>query len=482
MRHARIAIAVGLLACAANAVNAATSNEEAARAAELYRAGDLARAVEAFDSAAGIAFREGAKGRALDLALAAAETQRTRGELLDASERFRRAALVSPNDPRAAEAHHTACALAAEALRKGPAADAQLAAYDVLLTEHAAGWPDAPTAADAAWRRVELLAPRGRWDELLARVRPIAQRDPRRPRADALRVQACDAIARAAREQGDAAIERVARDVSDALLPMIVGKSNTWPRSWSDTQRAAAAALADAHLARGAAGAEYAAPLLRVALQGAPPPEAAWRDRAAAQLAVALAATRKHDEAAECFATLGVTDTQAREKLAAALGKRLSAAPPRLWPDEAPRLARALRAAASGARPGTPVSAAETRDQAAALTSLGRADEALALLRARVERDPRDAQAAIDYARLLSDSPEAKDVQAALAVWTNIEARSARGDEPWREARLARLRLLRRLDRDEQFRRLLAVTRLLAQPEGDFAEQLDRVASEDVPR
>jgi tetratricopeptide (TPR) repeat protein len=473
-RAAFVLLAAGC--CATRAALAVTSDDEAERAAAAFRAGDLPAAVAAFDRAAGLAFRDGAKGRALDLALAAAETQRKRGELSDAANRFQRAALVSPNDPRAAEAHHTACLLAAEAIERGGANAAALNALDALLAEHAAGWPDAPTAPDAAWRRVELLAPRGRWDELLARVRSVEAGDPRRPRAEALRVEACAAIARAARAAGDGAIEQAARDVSDALLPMIVGAQNQWPATWTDTHRLACSALADAHLARGAGGADYVAPLLRVALRGEPPPTVEWRTRAAAQLAWALVATGKRDEAAAWLESLGVEDPAARTQLAATLAGRAETVPPARWPEEPPRLVAAL-AAVAPATPGA-APAANTTDRAAALARLGRPTEALVLLRQRVEREPQNGAAAVEYARLLGQSTERSDLELGLGVWANIEARSTRGDERWREARLARLRLLGALGRGDELRKLLAVTRLLAPAGGEFAQQLDEVARE----
>jgi hypothetical protein len=267
--------------------------------------------------------------------------------------------------------------------------------------------------------------------------------------------------------------------VSDALLPLIVGAENQWPATWTDTQRLACSALADTHLARGPAGAEYAAPLLRVALRGEPPPPAAWRSRAASQLVWALVATGKQDEAAAWLELLGVESADERVKLAATLGGRVATVLHANWPDEPPRLVAALTAispAATSAAPAAPT--ADAADRAAALASLGREAEALALLRERLEREPQNGRAAVDYARLLAESSERSDLERALGVWANIESRSARGDERWREARLARLRLLGRLGRADDFRKLLGVTRLLAPAGGEFAEQLDAAGRE----
>lgn len=406
----------------------------AAAAGEAFRAGDADVAIQRFDEAAAEAFRVGASGSAFEYGLAAAELTRQAGDQARAASRFRRAALAAVRDPRAAATHAAACNAFAAALRAvASATPEQLDDYESLLVEHVTTWPDSPTESTVRRRWVELLATRGDHAGVLDATQPT----------DAwslpLRIAAFDGLRRSAASPAEHATA-LAR-LTPELQTLILGESNTWPERWSADQRSAALVLARGHLARDPDGPEYARRVLSVALRTAPQSESesepAWRAEARTILVAAELLCERPDRATALIA--GAADADARSAFAA----RLRAAQPLRRSGEAERFGRAIGWLAPSGEPAT-VEGVD-RDFAAAERGGG---------------DPPTAGAALD-------------------AWTQLERRSARGSQRWREARLGRIATLTELGRGDDAAKLLRLTRLLA-PSADPAwlESLDQLGAE----
>lgn len=416
----------------------------AAQAGELFRSGRIDDAVASLDRAAAVAYGLGATGRSFELSLTAAEALRAAGRAGEAAVRFRDAALRNVRDPRAAAAHDAAIQTLRATL--DGAAEETLDLYAELLRQHPATWPHAPTAVGVSRAWLELLARRGRWEELLAAARREAKGRPDDALLAGLIVAAHGGLL-----DGDPSPERFAEAKSE-LEPMFLYAPTPWPTAWSPLQRDAALTLARGACDQSPEGAQYAERVLRASLTGQPHPEAAWRRRAATLLAV-LAARAGGGEQAMTWLT--ATHEGAREERQRLLDSALRGLLARGRNAElADRLAATLDALDGNA--------ASELATANALEEAGRDDEARALYERRAAERPDDRGAQTDLARVLTQSGSAPDRERALALWRGIERRSPRGTPEWFEARLARLGLMRSLGHDDAAMKLLALTRLLA--------------------
>lgn len=428
-------------------------DELTAKAGEYLRAGHQQEAIALLDKAAGVAFKSGAKGRTFELSLTAAEIQRNAGQLEKAAKRFCEAALANPNDPRAAIAHQTGIQAYAATLQR--ATPEQLDQYDQMLAEHTRQWPEAKTAETIRWQRIELLARREQWEELLEEVRGIAKGDPRFKRSRELVVAAhAGLVAHTPSPERFAAARK-------ELEPLFLYNPTPWPESWTPLQRDAAYTLARAAAGQGAEDLEYARTLLRVSLRNRPAPSEAWQRRAAALLVVVLLNAGEAQEAEKWLAVAHRGPNQERQQLFAATQRRLNNfAGGTSPPAEADRLELSIATLASNQAP-------RTRQDAAALAEVGRDEEALQLYQQLATERPNDRDVQIAYARLLSQGETTDEQQRAELLWRTIESRSERSGKVWWEARLARLRLLVDLGKKEEASKLLAMTRLLAADRSD---------------
>lgn len=412
-------------------------------AAEHFRGGRSEPAVAALDQAAGVAYTSGATGWAFELSLTAAEAQRSAGEWLDAARRFRDAALSNTRDPRAAVAHLAACD--AFALWLPNATEQELDEYNALLTQHATTWPQAASARSTEWRRTELLAQRKRWRELLDRLRPIPDTDPRREAKQRLLVAA---YAASLRESSD----ELAAALPD-LEAVILGTPRSWPGEWSVSQRDAAMVLSRHALAQ-ADSLDYARLMLRKAVRDAPSPPAEWRLRAVSLLVVAALAADDSRAASQWMSSFEEIDPDARQRLFESTREHVRAKPESL-PQEADRLLASTRALAGDTR-------VSTGQRAAALADTGQDTAARQLYERLAAERPNDRGTQIAYAELLGAGTLPADHEAALAIWRKLEARSERATDAWFASRLGRLRMLVALGREEEATKLLRLTRLLA--------------------
>lgn len=460
-----------------SSVNAdADVNRFAAEAASLFRAGELAKAIEQYDRAAAAAFRSGATGRAFEFSLVAAELERNQGNWLSAADRFERAALANSNDPRAATTHYTACQSLTKMLKSD--ASSSLMRLDRMLKDHATMWPNASTASKASWQRIELLAIQKRWNDLLAVVKTIPANDPNFGRAQELLVDAHQngfANHLSADQQASETSERLSALTTD-LEEIVLGKSRRWPNRWTELQCKAAETLARAHLTRGQVGAEYAEQLLGIAIRGNQPIKLALRNPMIALYTVAAIVSEKYKEADAQLAEL-MPNTKERRSLLQATRDRLVATEPINWPTEADRLLKTIRDLQGSAVDSTDGELA----QVDALVAAGRRNEALRLLDDLIAANPKDSQFSTSRAKLLSEGMQTKELELALRSWHEIEARSARSSKAWFEARLERLRLLLALDRKEEASKLFKLTRILAPTlGGDVKSQEFEVLAEQL--
>lgn len=123
-------------------------------ARHLYHSGRVDEAVAAFEQAARLLRENQQHDQAFDMQMSAAAIERTAGRLSAAAQRYRQLTLSQPQHPRAAEAHALAIVSTADLLRAATADDVQLltAAYEGLLAEHLARWPDSLQAGDEIGR------------------------------------------------------------------------------------------------------------------------------------------------------------------------------------------------------------------------------------------------------------------------------------------------------------------------------------------
>ena len=435
-----------------------TSRDETAdQAARAYREGRLEDSLRGFDRAAAAAYKAGAKGTAFEHALVAAEIQRARGQWQDASERFRRAALSSVNDPRSVAAHFEACKSAGEAVRRGAADRQQLEQYDQLLAEHTQNWPDTPTSAEASWLRFELLGPLGRWEQVAEVARTASPTHPRRERAMQLLVEAHEELLKVANPASYG--ERLDRATND-LQPLVVGSSGRWPGAWSPLQRRVALVLGRGHLQRAEGGAEYATLMLGLALRGDPPADARWRLDAVPLLVVGELVQGNTQGAYEWLTMALDTDAATAQGVLASVQSKLDSA----GPTDRIAIAMHLRqmiAALAPTSPETPVATDEQglRARAEALAASGDHRSAIGLYDQLIAESPNDRSLRLAQAGAME---RAEAHESALAAWRQIEARTPRNTPGWYEARLARIRLLVTLRRSDEAHKLLRMTKLTA--------------------
>jgi hypothetical protein len=239
-------------------------------AENLYHAGRIDEALAAYDRAANQARENGKPNKAFDLAFTAAAVARQSRDWAGASSRYRQAAVAMPANPQAAAAHRLAIVTHAEAIRDQPleATPESLAAYQRLLDEHLATWPDSETADDVRWWSVRLAMSDRRWAEALDQLETIS---PEGENFDSALVAAVECFKRLLPDALSRKRQELVARGRRFLQPAITGDDNRWPAEWTDLQLDIAVALAELHLMPDVEDTDYAERLLR----------AAWADVAA---------------------------------------------------------------------------------------------------------------------------------------------------------------------------------------------------------
>ena len=454
------------------------SIESLATSAErLYRLGRTAQAIDAYDRAAAVAYQAGARGRAFELALAAAAIKQSQQKWSEAASRYRRAALASSTHADAAVAHRTAVVCRSQAIRQSTDADAAEAwqAYFALLDEHLATWPNTPSATELRWWLIDALTARREW---LRVAKVLAQT----PATDARHGESQTRLANAwtrrlsqvSAERDEAKTKANLASAVDQLQPLIITADRRWPATWTASQRHVALALARLRLTRGRelSDAQYADQLLRAAIKGDPKPAEHWLTTANALLAAGQVRLENWEAAGKTIRQSPPIERGQALPLLEALRAAMNDTPERR------QLAGELTLSVLEGMPKANGGAGadwQLPYRTAALEAIGQGADALANARRLVEQKPGSAAAQVQLARLLAESADQANRREALALWQAIENRSGRGERRWLDARLARIRLLAVLGKRDQALKLLKLTRVLQPNLGGRQREFDAV-------
>ncbi len=432
----------------------------------LYHAGQFDLAVEAYDSAAAIAYQRGARGRSFELALASAAIRQSQGAWTDAATRFRRAALANATHPDAPMAHRSAAVCWSERLRKLPQEEnlADWDRYFDLLEEHLAAWPQADSALELRWWLIESLAVRGQWRRALGVLRQVPTGDPRRDESLRLRGEAWSEIV--ASTTSPQPKREALSNATRELLPIITGNENRWPLRWSPAQRETAVTISKLRLRYGeSTRGPYAEKLLRAALNGAPAADPRWRSVAEPLLAAALVQQGKLAEAKQRLAS----HPPQNRMDALSLLEELQSLQARSQTHR--KAAGALTLATLAALPEESDSAWQLPYKSQALASAGNSGDALRAARRMADTAPNDLEAMRGLASLLAQQTSEDDRREALSLWHKLEQQGNRGSKAWFRARLARIKLQVSLGEADQAGKLLKLTQLLHPDLGGMGEQ-----------
>jgi len=413
----------------------------------LYRKGQADEAILAYEKAAQAAAASGQAEQTFQLRYKAALVDQNRKRYASAAERLRSLARDLQAQPKAAEAHLLAAWNAAQAARQDQAA---LNTYGEILSEHLTLWTAGKTSDTARlwlgrlrerqhqWAAAaEAYHGIGRESEHLAESLPAAVRcwekhlDERRADADTNQ----EALESAAHAIADSLAGRLERLVADAA------------QLWTSHDRLAAESAARILVRYSRRGAVQAESLLRTALNGNPPPDAAWRAAAEALLVLALAAQEGQSAQAErTLRQLGSLSPESLADLVASLSTMAESATPSGRREIAAiRLAAVEMLGARQAQLDASVRAKLERWRAESLAAVGRRDEAAAAYGILAARYPDDAPLQATYAELLLDGDDPSAWKMALDRWRRIASRARPQSELWYQAKFATVVALSKL-------------------------------------
>jgi hypothetical protein len=398
--------------------------------------------------------------------LIAAEKERNAGNSWEAVETYRRAALEYPAEPKAAEAHREAILCLVDLMRASSTTDreALVRAYVTLLNEHLVHFSTQPTADEVRLWQGQLLVSRGDFSAAIAALQQIPPASTWFLPSVKLVAQCYSSQLQASDGGGEASKAERAQLLASAtqfLQPIIVGKENRWPASWTEVQREATLELARLHLRYSNGSSAYAEQLLTAALRWGRAADdeevSSWRDSAQALLVIALARRGKFNEARF------VVD-------------ELNSAPPALLletldyleettaePQVVGELSLVLVSLIDARHKDLDESqfAKVDRHRAAALAATGDWAGAATQYAAIAAASPDDGEVQEKYAAFLAQSDSPEHLRLALAQWSSVEKRSRRGGERWLRARQARIETLARLGEQAEADKLGRLTRLL---------------------
>lgn len=445
--------------------------------AKLQKSGDLRKATDRCDRAAALAFKSGAVGRAFELSLVGAELSKQRSDLINAADRFERAAIRNSNDPRAVEAHHQAALLLAKEFRHTK--DSQIGdRLDKILTEHSRKWPRSKYASEMTLQSLELLADRGKWEPLIKVIRQVAKNEAHYERSHDLLQKAYE---QRFLEALDSRIPIEKRNqllvqMSVDLEPMILGEQRAWPTRWTDRQYEAARILSAAHLTRGEAGAKYATTMLGIALRGAPPASPSNRKQMITFSAIGWLLQDNEDRAVNKLTQI-IDDAKQARFLIKTTKQNLKEATLFEYPNQAKQLLATIETLEGRQM-------ISNQQKIAALLASGQRSKAIAVQRQLAHQNPDSHQHQMALARLLASGKGTEEQTEAITIWQRVESRLPAGMDSWHEARLARIRLMIQLGKIDQANKLLNLSRLLAPVTSgtDLANSYDELRSRLVAR
>ncbi len=425
----------------------------ARQAQTLARQGKLQQALAVYDQAAREAQQQNQPDEAFLMAFTAASLVHRGNDHQQAWQRFKQAALMTPDHPRAPEAHLLAIFHAWKLVQgqKLP-----LEQFVSLLHEHLRRWPQAPTAAQVRITLGKLLLHQKKWQEALEVLKQIDPSDDRFPQALELihqgyrqRLQGTDSTTRA----------QLAREAALWYEQVLLGPARQWPLRWSPVHQQAAWRAACWWLTPPSRQWQRAAEILQQALADS---QITPRNRNRHALWLVLASVLQQkspmDQAAQWAEKASVEDRLEVVVQMDAWGRRL---PPQQRSQLAPwqkRLAEGLLASgelAPEARAGLePV-------LARALLWLGRWQQAVDRFRRLHREHPRRRDFHLALAEALLRSGRRELVQESLTHWRLLQRRSRSGSPEWFQAKyhLAEAYLL--LGQPDRARRIVEVTEVL---------------------
>ncbi|MEX0939369.1 MAG: tetratricopeptide repeat protein [Pirellulales bacterium] len=438
--------------------------EALARAAVgLYRGGQLAEALAAYQRAVEEAESVGATDRALELAMTAAAIVHEQGQLMEAAGRYRSAAVSYSAEPMAAQAHLLAIVAAAEQARNASADqhDAQLAQYAALLKEHLQHWPQAHSAGDVRWWLGRLNESQRNWVEAISAYREVPVEHQRFGDA----VQTLRGSYRQRLEELRASgmpIERVAQEaivwfeqVSN-VAGQLAGEDAAALRLQSATAAAEfAMAMPDGY----GRAQQILSASLSAAGPGAPPEAVA---EASSLLVVALAALGRTDEAARLMdGAAGTSLSQQVAMLDALL--QLPAGPSQAAERQVGEVALA---AVSRIEPRQDELTERDRrmflrGRAAALAAAGDMDQAIRAYEQAIEHYPADGGLHESLLNLLASAEDSASLRRAVSLARQVEQKSEPRSARWFRARLMQADALCRLGEKPEAAKLIRLTQVL---------------------
>jgi hypothetical protein len=416
---------------------------------------------------------DNASGGKMREMLRLATEERRAGRSWEASQAYRRAALERRDEPQAAEAHREAILCLVDLMRSSSSQDREALArtYVTLLKEHLEHFAVQSTADEVRLWEGQLLVSRQDYSAAIAALQQVRPETNWYMPSVKLVAQCYGLQLEALAERGEAAKTERAQLLASAtqfLQPIIVGKENRWPQSWSKVQREATLDLARLHLRYSRRSSPYAEQLLTAAVRwGTSPADEdvdTWRTSVGALLVAALARRERMDEAQS-------------------VANELKSAPPDVLLETLGYLAE------SGSEPNavgelslSVVRLIDVRQQeldiaqlatldrhrADALAATGNWAEATTQYAALAAASTDDGEIQERYATLLAQSDSPEHMRLALSRWAAVEKRSRRGGERWFRAREARIEILTRLGDQQEAAKLVQLTRLL-DPEWDTA-------------
>ena len=401
------------------------------RAADgLFLAGDLERALAAYDKAARRARAEAKSADGFRLAFKGALVEQKRERHTEAADRF--IAISAANHPQAAQAHLMAVWHQAQLAKNNAAARKQ---YEAMLREHVKRWSADPTASEARLWLGRLRESDRSWLEAIDAYANLPAESHHFSAAVAAMARCWKAHLREIGAQNQST-GPVAEQATRQLQRIAFGGEELPPAPWPEHFQMAALAAAEITLEYAPEKARDAEALLTAALERSPDASPTWR--ASAEAIRTLASTLQMANATEAREALakqlenGDVDPMAVIRALSAATKRSAAA-------QRSKLA-ALQLIAIEHVLARLQLAEEDRNslmllRGEALLAAGRREEALDAYAQLAIQNPEHLPTQETYARLLLGDADAVSIQRALKQWRMVASRHEPGSLRWQQAK-----------------------------------------------
>jgi tetratricopeptide (TPR) repeat protein len=436
----------------------------------LYRQGQWADAVDAYEQAAAQALAGGQTEQGFELRYKAALVEHQQQQHPSASRRLRQLALDLADQPAAPDAHLLAAWNAAQHARSQPES---LEQYAQILEEHARRWPTSATADTARWWLGRLHESRNRWQAAAQTYQAVSRNHDQHALAWQAAARCWDQ-AFAASDQASPPDEQTVQAAAAGFWEQTPIGSGQPQRPWTSAQRFCATQAARLLLEYSIDGHAQAETILRTALDGSPPPDDDWRWQAEPLWILSLAGQPdRRSMAAKELATSAWPTVEAYWTVLIGMHRQMR---PLQFDPEQPRgigleqtdqqpgqehrhnlqhladLQMTVIDRLWSQRPQLDAQQGTKLEQVRAETFLAaqRRDQAQAAYAQLAAKHPDDQQIQKTYARLLLESESPDAWQQGLDAWRRIAARQRPGTEGWYEARYAIAAALIQLDQPDQ--------------------------------